>query len=168
MYWIQSQSNIKVAIVPRPRGGDWLSDELRRFQSSGIDVLVSLLTEPEAGELGLENEQEACAAAGIAFLSFPIPDRGVPSSRESFRSLIDHLKRELLAGKSVGVHCRQCIGRSSLLAAALLCCFGTPADSAFERIEECRGRPVPDTEEQKEWVRRLILSGVPGDKMTGV
>jgi protein-tyrosine phosphatase len=155
MYWIQNEHNIKVAIVPRPRGGDWLADELRVFRHAGIDVVVSLLTETEVGELGLEHEQEACQAAGISFIEFPIPDRAVPASRQSFRILIDRLKQELHAGRSVGIHCRQCIGRSSVLAAALLCSFGSSADAAFAQIEQSRGCPVPDTKEQREWVRRF-------------
>jgi protein-tyrosine phosphatase len=155
MYWIKNQFNLRLAIVPRPRGGDWIWDELQSCRRAGIDIVVSLLTGTEAGELGLKHEREACESAGITFVSLPIPDRGVPASRQSFKKLIEHLKKELLAGKSVGIHCRQCIGRSSLLAAALLCSFGSSADVAFAQIARYRGRAVPDTEEQREWVRRF-------------
>ena len=155
MYWIQNQNNLRLAIVPRPRGSDWLPDEAQALRRAGIDILVSLLTEPEARELGLEHEQEACDAEGITFMAFPIPDRGVPASQQSFRLLIDRLRRELLAGRSLGIHCRQSIGRSSLLAAALLCSFGSSPDAAFAQIERSRGCSVPDTEEQRVWVRRL-------------
>jgi|SRR5215475_4546971 len=168
MYWIQNQHHTRLAIVPRPRGGDWLHDEARAFRRAGIDIVVSLLTQPEAGELGLEDEREACESTGITFVLFSIPDRGVPASPQSFNLLVDGLKRELLAGKSVGIHCRQSIGRSSLLAAALLCSFSSSADSAFAQIAECRGCAVPDTQEQREWVRKFILSAAPGDKMAGI
>jgi protein-tyrosine phosphatase len=155
MYWIQNEHDIRLAIVPRPRGGDWLADELRVFRHAGIDVVVSLLTETEARELGLEHEQAACEAVGISFIGFPITDRGVPASQQSFNGLIERLEKDLLVGKSVGIHCRQSIGRSSLLTAALLCSFGSSADAAFAQIAQCRGCTVPDTEEQREWVRRF-------------
>ena len=155
MYWIANEHHIRLAIVQRPRGGDWLADELQVFRRAGIDIVVSLLTESEARELGLEREEDACKSAEISFISFPIRDRGVPSSQRSFKLLIDQLKKELLAGKSIGIHCRQSIGRSSLLAAALLCSFGSSADSAFAQIEQSRGCPVPDTEEQREWVIKI-------------
>jgi protein-tyrosine phosphatase len=106
-------------------------------------------------ELRLEHEQDACESVGITFVSFPIPHRAVPSSLQTFKQLIEQLTKELLAGKSVGMHCRQSIGRSAVLAAALLCSFGSSADAAFAQIEHCRGCAVPDTEEQREWVRRF-------------
>jgi len=155
MYWIQNEHDIKLAIVPRPRGGDWLFDETQMLRRTGMDVVVSMLTGTEARELGLEHEQRACESSGITFVAFPIPDRGVPASLQLFNSLIERLKQELLTGKSVGIHCRQSIGRSSLLAAALLCSFGSSADAAFAQIAKCRGCPVPDTEEQRKWVRRF-------------
>jgi hypothetical protein len=43
----------------------------------GVDVLVSMLTEEEAGELGLQSESEGCGAATIRFVSLPVPDRSV-------------------------------------------------------------------------------------------
>ncbi len=53
------------------------------------------------------------------------------------------------------IHCRQGIGRASLMAACVLLLHGAGADEAFKRIEEARGRPVPDTPEQRAWVARL-------------
>ncbi len=53
VYWIEGVPTGKVAIVPRPRGGDWLEDEVRAWRAAGIDVVVSLLTDDEVRELGL-------------------------------------------------------------------------------------------------------------------
>lgn len=52
------------AIVGRPRGGDWLSDELIALSREGVDVLVSMLTTEEAQELGLQ--EESSSAGGTA------------------------------------------------------------------------------------------------------
>ena len=140
--------------MPRPRGQDWLPDDIDLLRRSGIDVIVSALTPPETEELGLLEEAECCRTNGIQFISFPIEDRSVPSSSTSFSELLDSLKGSLAEGKAVGVHCRAGIGRSSLIAAALLIQNGVSPETAFLTIQEARGCPVPDTVEQRNWVER--------------
>jgi hypothetical protein len=39
-----------LAIAPRPRGGDWLEDEIRAWRRSGVDVVLSLLSREEEAE----------------------------------------------------------------------------------------------------------------------
>ena len=46
----------QLAIVARPRGNEWLEDEVRSWRESGVDVIVSLLTSDENTELGLTEE----------------------------------------------------------------------------------------------------------------
>jgi hypothetical protein len=46
-----------LAIVLRPRGGDWLDDEVDRIKRAGVDVLVSMLQADEAAELGLQRRR---------------------------------------------------------------------------------------------------------------
>jgi protein-tyrosine phosphatase len=118
-YWVETGNRLRLAIVPRPRGGDWLEDELDQMKRAGIDVLVSMLQVDEAAELGLSSEAELCEARGIAFRSFPRPDRETPPSTASFSQFVEDLRADAHAGRSVAVHCRASIGRSSLLLAAL-------------------------------------------------
>jgi protein-tyrosine phosphatase len=153
LYWINARG-VRLAIVPRPRGQDWLPDDIDLLRRAGIDVIVSALTPPETEELGLLEEAECCRTNGIQFISFPIEDRSVPSSSTSFSELLDSLKASLAEGKAVGVHCRAGIGRSSLIAAALLIQNGVSPETAFLTIQEARGCPVPDTVEQRNWVER--------------
>ena len=44
IYWIKAAGPGKLAVMPRPRGGDWLEDEIRGLKRFGVDILVSLLT----------------------------------------------------------------------------------------------------------------------------
>jgi protein-tyrosine phosphatase len=154
-YWVETGNHLRLAIVPRPRGGDWLEDELDQVKRAGIDVLVSMLQIDEAAELGLSSEAELCEARGIVFRSFPIPDRETPSSTASFSRFVEDLRAEVHAGRSVAVHCRASIGRSSLLLAALLTAEGLAPDDAFRRITVARGLRVPDTADQVRWVERF-------------
>ncbi len=144
--------------MPRPRGGDWLEDEIRSLLLQGVDVVVSLLEPEEIAELELENERACCEVSGITFLSFPIPDRKIPSSNQQAKAFIRELTELLAGGKSIVIHCRQGIGRASMIAAAVMGSGGIPVDEAFERIAIARGCPVPDTLEQREWVVGLFRS----------
>jgi hypothetical protein len=44
LYSVQGPPLGKVRIMARPRGGDWLIDEIKALRASGVDILVSLLT----------------------------------------------------------------------------------------------------------------------------
>jgi hypothetical protein len=152
IYSIEGPWKGRLAIVPRPRGGDWLEDEVRAWRDGDLDVIVSLLTAREATELGLNDEAQQAQASGLQFLQFPISDYSVPSSLEGTLAFIEKLDLALSTGKSVGIHCRQGIGRSGIIASALLVRRGVSGEEAWERVARARGRSVPDTEEQREWV----------------
>jgi protein-tyrosine phosphatase len=155
--WIKVQG-LRLAIVPRPRGWDWLLDDLKTLKPAGIDVLVSLLTDAESQELGLSDEARCCKEVGIRFYTFPIEDRSVPTSFEDFSRFTALADAELNQGLALGIHCRAGIGRSSLFAAYLLTRHGYDSDMAFEVITQARGRPVPDTVEQRRWVEQRAVS----------
>jgi protein-tyrosine phosphatase len=142
----------RLAIAPRPRGGDWLDEELRSWHESGIDVVVSLLTPEEAGEFELEREAAEAGAQGIRFRAFPIPDREAPASRTLFHDLVSEVVYELTAGHEVVIHCRQGIGRASLVAISILIAAGLDIEMAVKRVSEVRGRPVPETPVQRRWL----------------
>ena len=152
IYWIHGSWPGRLAIVARPRGGDWLEAESRSWARSGLDVIVSLLTSEEAAEFGLAEEAAFGRLNGIEFLNFPIPDRGVPASREDTVKLVMALAGYVAAGKNVGIHCRQGIGRSGLIGACLLLTSGMAPQIAFTELSEARGCPVPETMEQRQWV----------------
>lgn len=152
IFWIADIPVGRLAVLPRPRGGDWLEDEVKSLRQAGIDVLVSLLTADEVSELGLADEATCCAACGVQFFSSPISDRGIPAdSREACR-FVRALTDLVDSGKAVAVHCRQGVGRSALVAACVLVALGSRPDAAFERIAQARGCPVPDTDEQCSWL----------------
>ena len=151
-YWIDAPRAGRLAIMARPRSGDWLADEIAGWKQAGIDTVVSLLEPEEAAELGLSLEAELCGAEKIEFVAFPIPDRGVPVSLREATTLVESVRARLAAGKAVAVHCRAGIGRSALVAACALTRFGYEASEAFALIAASRGLTVPDTDAQRDWV----------------
>ena len=150
--WIEVPWQGRLAILPRPRGGDWLEDEIRDWRSAGVGVIVSLLTSDEITDLDLVQEARLCRENGIQYLSFPITDRSVPTSGGATLEFAKTLEGFLAAGKTVAVHCRQGIGRSALIAACVLILAGITPEVVFQRLSAARGCPVPETAEQRQWV----------------
>jgi protein-tyrosine phosphatase len=140
----------RLVIVPRPRGGDWLADEIAGWRRAGVGVAVSLLTAEEANDLAAE--ATLCGSHGVRFESLPIPDCDVPNSTSAVSDLAERLIVDLAAGRTVAIHCRQGIGRSALVAASVLTLLGVDAADAVGRIASARGRPVPETPEQSAWI----------------
>jgi predicted protein tyrosine phosphatase len=155
MFWIAGPWPGRLAISARPRGGDWLEDEVVGWRDAGVDVVVSLLAADEEHDLELDEEAKLSRAHGMRFLPFPVTDRGVPPSTANTLDLLKQLRADLEAGKTVAVHCRQGIGRSSLIAAGLLVTAGIDPGTTFSTIGSARGLPVPETPEQRLWVERL-------------
>jgi protein-tyrosine phosphatase len=158
VYWIKHDHPSRLAIVARPGEGEWLVDDLLAMKSSGVDILVSLLEAHEAVYLGLRDEGKFAHLAGMEFISFPMTDRTTPENRERFCELIQNLCEAIRAGKRVGVHCRGSIGRSTVTTASIMIESGWKAVDALRVIEEARGYPVPDTEEQRRWILQFTPS----------
>ena len=158
IHWINGIQSGRLGIMPRPRGGDWLEDEIHSLKNSGVDAVASLLEQDEITELDIAEEKSLCEANGIVYLSFSIRDRSIPLAKHDALAFARKLERLLQDGMSIVIHCRQGVGRSALVAACVLVLGGVSVDEAFEKIENARGRPVPDTEEQREWVRRFAES----------
>jgi protein-tyrosine phosphatase len=155
LYWVDTPADGRLAISARPRGADWLEDEVEGWREQGVDVVVSLLTASENEELGLQDEGQFSKAKGLRFVSFPIEDRKVPSSAGELQALAAQLGSEIQQGKNIAVHCRQGIGRSSLVSAAVLLLTGEDLDQALTAIRNARGLEVPETTEQRRWLEQF-------------
>jgi protein-tyrosine phosphatase len=152
VFWIKGDPSPTLAVVLCPRGDRWLEDALLRMKREGVQILVSLLEEREAEMLGLAQEGSLAERNGMKFLSFPIPDVHVPQDPDSFRAFAEMLASHLRAGEGIGVHCRGSIGRATVTAACALIHLGWKPKAALTAIEAARGCPIPDTEEQHQWI----------------
>lgn len=155
LFWIPGPWRGRLAVASRPRGGDWLEDEINGWRKAGLDVVVSLLEKDEAAQFELGHEGDVAESKGVRFVSFPIPDRGVPASTREALSLFGDISAALEEGKNVAVHCRQGIGRSGLIAAGVLLTSGVGVDKALEVITAARGETVPETSAQLQWIKHL-------------
>ena len=152
LYWVNGPWSGKLALASRPRGGDWLEDEMSNWRRSGVNTVLSLLTPEEEQDLDLKREGHEAKALGMRFASLPIPDRQVPNSESEVSAVLDRIDADLLAGKNVVVHCRQGIGRTGLVAACLLVSKGLTPATAVKALSDARGASVPETTEQRRWI----------------
>ena len=153
VYWIHTLPNkARLGTMPRPQGGNALPAEIASLKEQGVDVLLCLLEEKEIEKLQLQEEQKLALEAGIEYHHFPIADFTLPQSADRTNALIAQLQQDLEAGLNIAIHCHGGIGRSTLIAGSVLISLGFTAQQALEMISEKRGVPVPDTEEQKQWL----------------
>jgi protein-tyrosine phosphatase len=152
LHWVDGPWPGRLALAARPRGGDWLEDEMAGWRRHGIDTVLSLLTPEEEQDLDLADESGAAKAGGLEFLSLPISDRQIPGSVDKAAAILDKVDGALSAGNNVVVHCRQGIGRTGLIAAGLLVAQGATPDAAVHHLSAARGLPVPETAEQRRWI----------------
>src|SRR5579875_3719670 len=154
LYWIPTPWPGKLAIGPRPRGGDWLPDEIASWRRAHIDTVMSLLTEAENQALDLTHEPAEVTRQRLLFRSLPIEDRQTPTSVDAAAAAIDELAKHLASGKNVLIHCRQGIGRAGLIAATLLVAAGQAPGEAITAVSTARDIPIPETPEQHQWIYR--------------
>jgi protein-tyrosine phosphatase len=130
----------------------------------GINLVVSLLETNEARTLGLDAERELLKALGMDFVSFPIPDMGIPTSVEEFASLSKMLLKQVDSGVNTLVHCHAGIGRSGLMAAGMLLHCDLDPQQAFAHVSKMRGVRVPETRQQADWLisNCTAIVGEPG------
>jgi protein-tyrosine phosphatase len=153
IWWVKTNTLGKLGLVPRPRGGDWLDDEVEAWKRAGVTTVVSMLTSEEEIELDLRGERAACLAAGLDFISVATPDRGTPDLTRELRALVTTLCSRLHNGTdNIVVHCRQSVGRATLMVALIMARFGGAPGAAITTIAMARGCDVPDTEEQRVWL----------------
>ena len=161
LYWIDSPWKGKLAISARPRGGDWLEDDVKGWRKAGIGAVFSLLTPEELPDLGLSDEKELSERESLRFFSLPIPDRRVPASNAAasvvLRNVQQILWRRERMWRSIAA---RAFGRSGMIAAALLTAQGVSPSDALHRVSAARGWDVPETDEQRAWVMQMAGAGV--------
>lgn len=93
-------------------------------------------------------------AFGMDTHHLPIRDVSVPRPGQATETLAlsDRVIADLRAGKTVVAHCRGGLGRSGLIAAAILTRLGHDGDKVIAKVREAREGAI-ETKEQEDWVR---------------
>jgi len=138
-------------IMPCPRASV-LAEDMSFYMDLGINTVVCLLEKAEMIARGLALEERLCHELDLRFEHFPIPDRAIPSNLAAFRGLVDKLDLELKQGRNIAIHCYAGIGRTGILAGSLLIRNGIQPQEAIELMSETRGKNMPQTQVQYEFL----------------
>ena len=141
-----------LALSPMPgSGGDYRGD-LDHIAAWAPAFVVTLVTQTELAVAGIADLGQDLRDKGTRWLHLPLNDMGVPD--EGFLACWSEastsVRRALLGGGRVLVHCRAGCGRSGMVALRLMIEAGEAADEALERLRVVRPCAV-ETEAQMRW-----------------
>jgi len=142
-----------LAVMAHPASAGNVAGTIREIAAMDFHQVISLLEPAEADLLGLAPEAELVTEQSMNFVSFPIADMGLPACSEDFGRLAHQIFTQIDAGTNTLIHCRGGVGRSGLLAAAVLLQGGRDVPAAFAQVSLMRGRRVPETEQQGAWLQ---------------
>lgn len=102
-----------------------------QVRDDGVQAIVCLTERDELHEKSAEYAQALeTGSVPCPVLPFEIPDRGAPEDREGFWQLAGEVAYRLRAGQTILIHCAGGVGRTALLAIAVLLALGRPVDEA--------------------------------------
>lgn len=147
-----------LAIMAHPASAGNVASIICEIAALDFHQVVSLLEPAEAEALGLAQEAELVTAQSMKFISYAVPDMGLPVRSDDFARLAQNLFSQIEAGTNTLIHCRGGIGRSGLLAAAVLLQGGRDIQAAFAQVSHMRGKRVPETAQQGAWLQANLAA----------
>lgn len=127
-------------VGPDPR----YEEDFETLRSLNISAILSLQTEDDLREGGLEREKIAASRAGMVFRSVPVTDFDRLELQRKLPHCVAALDGLLRAGHTVYLHCTAGVNRSPTVAAAYLhWCQAWPLEDVLAHLEKVRNC-VPD------------------------
>lgn len=152
IYPVSKLGQGSLAVMARPDQTN-LAENFRAIQSTGATHVVSLLENIEAENLGLGEEASWCAKHRMEFMHYPIADFSTPANLDQFLEFTRTLYALIEDGAHIVIHCRGGIGRAGTTASSVLLHAGVGASEAMHTVSKARGVSVPETEDQKAFIR---------------
>jgi len=145
---------------PHAQTGAWdrdLDTDLRALRDWGASAVVTLMEAHELQLLRVPDLGDRISQADLHWWHLPIVDAGVPDARfeHAWNRAGEDLRRRLVAGEGIVVHCRGGLGRIGVVAARLLVEFGEAPETAVFRVRRARVGTI-ENRLQEEYVRGLV------------
>jgi protein-tyrosine phosphatase len=117
-------------------GGAFRRGQIARLQQRGVTAVVDC-------RLEAEDDAQALARAGIAFLHVPTPDR-YGFTYAQMQDGVDWVLAQLADGGRAFLHCEHGVGRGPLMACAVLVAQGHSAPQALRLVRSARWQALPN------------------------
>jgi protein-tyrosine phosphatase len=117
-------------------GGRIRPEDIKALARIGVDCVVDTRSE-------YHDDAEALAGENIELLCLPTPDTyplTVPQMMQGAKWVNERMEH----GKRVLIHCEHGVGRSALLACAVLVYSGMPASDALKLVQQKRWQAAPN------------------------
>lgn len=121
----------------------------------GMRVQVCLLEDHELKHLKIPTLIEDATARGVRVVRLPIPDAGVLPELSPVQAIVDDIITAARAGNNVVIHCAGGLGRAGTIGGCVLARLGKSSDEALEVLISVRSPNCPETEEQRNFIRRF-------------
>jgi protein tyrosine phosphatase (PTP) superfamily phosphohydrolase (DUF442 family) len=145
---------VGLTLLPGRRDrGRVLGEDLTSLREDGVERVLVLVPQDELASYGVPELLPAMREAGLEVLHLPIVDQEA-CSLDAAAEAVEFLERGLAEGAQILVHCVGGLGRSGMIAAALLVHRGASPEQAIETVRAARSPRAIETKVQAELVRR--------------
>ncbi|ACO47756.1 protein-tyrosine-phosphatase [Deinococcus deserti] len=134
-----------------------MQTDLNRLRALGTTTLAGFteVDEMAALRVPLDHLSQAAQHCGVNHLHYPIRDVTAPEghdTRQAALTFAQELARRVESGETVTVYCRGGLGRSGMMAGAVLTVLGVPPAAAVQAVRSVRPGAI-ETRAQEEFVR---------------
>jgi len=138
-----------------PRDRD-LDMDLEAIRTWGAEALVCLVEDLELDFLHVPDLPEKTVAYGIQWFHLPITDLCAPDDdfEVAWEQAGGELRKILLDGGRIVIHCRGGLGRTGTVAARLLVEFGVEPGDAIQQVRKARDGAI-QTSSQEDYIWRI-------------
>lgn len=140
--------------------GSWdrnLEQDMRCIAEWKPDAMLTLIEAHEFEELGVSQLPKVVEQMGLEWHHLPIRDMDVPAVEfeQKWLHVGVRLRKYLMFGGRVLVHCKGGLGRAGTIAARLLVELGEQPESAIDQVRLVRRKAI-ETGAQEDHVRRCL------------
>ena len=117
-----------------------LEESLAQLKSAGADAVITTMPSDEMASNGVTGLPHVCSGTGLRWFHFPLEDDSSPG--EAFGEAWERGKGRVFEildrSGTLAIHCKGGSGRTSLMAAIILCQRGMKHDLILEQVKALR------------------------------